>query len=313
MKRFIAIVLPMLTLCLLLTGCDTLADRLGQGGDFVMGPADGAGTGTDDKNNVCTHSWTDATCTAPKTCSLCQETEGEALSHNWTDATCAAPKTCSRCQATEGEALSHAMAPANHQQPATCTLCGYAEGEKLTAFYAEKGVTAIRVENGKVYDYATACYTKPQKTTVGKLSWEDHQVFTEKEGYEAKDGYVWHTATLKIVYSDKNAQNYGFQVALGVDNYYTGDTTGFTDDGSAPFQILFNGKEEECLMIADKDAVSEWKDGACTYSRPYAWRVPAGFDGIVVLFYHAGLVEDDIYGMTDPAPLFFVFDATVAN
>ena len=29
----------------------------------------------------CKHEWVDATCTAPKTCSKCQETEGEALGH----------------------------------------------------------------------------------------------------------------------------------------------------------------------------------------------------------------------------------------
>lgn len=31
----------------------------------------------------CTHQWTDATCTAPKTCKLCGETEGEALEHSY--------------------------------------------------------------------------------------------------------------------------------------------------------------------------------------------------------------------------------------
>ena len=29
------------------------------------------------------HVWTDATCTTPKTCSECGETEGEALGHTW--------------------------------------------------------------------------------------------------------------------------------------------------------------------------------------------------------------------------------------
>ena len=29
----------------------------------------------------CEHTWGEATCTAPKTCSLCGETEGEALGH----------------------------------------------------------------------------------------------------------------------------------------------------------------------------------------------------------------------------------------
>lgn len=55
----------------------------------------------------CTHQWEDATCLAPKTCALCQRTEGEALGHRWQEATCTAAKTCTLCHATEGEALGH--------------------------------------------------------------------------------------------------------------------------------------------------------------------------------------------------------------
>ena len=46
---------------------------------------------------ACEHDWADATCTAPKTCSKCQATEGDALGHNygeWIDG----KKTCSVCK-----------------------------------------------------------------------------------------------------------------------------------------------------------------------------------------------------------------------
>lgn len=49
------------------------------------------------------HVWTEATCTTPKTCSACGETEGEPLGHSWKEATYNAPKTCTVCGATEGE------------------------------------------------------------------------------------------------------------------------------------------------------------------------------------------------------------------
>ena len=39
------------------------------------------GVYTNDGTPECSHSWLDATCTAPKTCSVCGETEGEALGH----------------------------------------------------------------------------------------------------------------------------------------------------------------------------------------------------------------------------------------
>ena len=51
-----------------------------------------------------THSFSSATCTAPKTCS-CGATEGEANGHNWKDATYTSPKTCTVCGATEGNPL----------------------------------------------------------------------------------------------------------------------------------------------------------------------------------------------------------------
>ena len=48
------------------------------------------------------HEWVDANCTTPRTCSLCGETEGEALGHTWVEATCTTPRTCSTCGTTVG-------------------------------------------------------------------------------------------------------------------------------------------------------------------------------------------------------------------
>lgn len=53
----------------------------------------------------CKHEWRDATCDAPRTCTKCNETEGEALTHIWAEATTEAPKTCTLCQKTEGERI----------------------------------------------------------------------------------------------------------------------------------------------------------------------------------------------------------------
>ena len=77
------------------------------------------------------HIWIEATCTAPKTCSECGETEGEALGHNWIVATCTAPKTCSVCGITEGNATGHKWNNATCTEPKTCSVCGITEGEAL--------------------------------------------------------------------------------------------------------------------------------------------------------------------------------------
>lgn len=68
-------------------------------------------------SGTCSHEWIDATCTAPKTCSKCEKTEGESLGHSWEEATCTEPKTCSRCGLTEGEALGHTPGEWKEDEP----------------------------------------------------------------------------------------------------------------------------------------------------------------------------------------------------
>ncbi len=77
------------------------------------------------------HVWKDATCTEPKTCTVCGATEGEKLAHDWDEATCEKPRTCKRCGATEGKALGHDWEKATCTKPKTCKRCGKTEGEKL--------------------------------------------------------------------------------------------------------------------------------------------------------------------------------------
>ena len=62
-------------------------------------------TPTAPSETVHIHNWEAATCTAPKTCTDCGITEGEACGHTWEEATYATPKTCTACYATEGEPL----------------------------------------------------------------------------------------------------------------------------------------------------------------------------------------------------------------
>ena len=42
------------------------------------------------------HTWEEATCTNPKTCTSCGETSGTTAAHQWKAATCADPKTCKK-------------------------------------------------------------------------------------------------------------------------------------------------------------------------------------------------------------------------
>ena len=77
------------------------------------------------------HDFADATCTAAKTCKVCNATEGAALGHTWADATCTAAKTCTVCNATEGAALGHDITKLAGKA-ATCTEAGLTDGEKCS-------------------------------------------------------------------------------------------------------------------------------------------------------------------------------------
>ena len=94
------------------------------------------------------HSWADATCTEAKTCSVCAETEGEALGHTWADATCTEAKTCTVCAETEGEALGHTWKKLSNVDVMAeteviyqvCELCeeqGSADTRKLKTLYKD--------------------------------------------------------------------------------------------------------------------------------------------------------------------------------
>ena len=65
----------------------------------------------------CEHTFSDATCEKPMTCTQCGATQGSELRHNWIPANCKDPKTCVRCFLTEGEALGHSYVDG------VCSLC----------------------------------------------------------------------------------------------------------------------------------------------------------------------------------------------
>ena len=79
----------------------------------------------------CSHEWTEASCSAPKTCALCGETEGTPLQHSWRDADCENPRTCTLCGEIQGEALGHLWQEATCETGETCSRCSKSQGEPL--------------------------------------------------------------------------------------------------------------------------------------------------------------------------------------
>lgn len=127
MKKKITLIVLALACLLVLAGCG--CDHEWEAADCdtpktcsLCGETEGEALG---------HQWVDGDCVTPKTCSVCGETEGETLGHTWIDATCTEAKTCSLCGETEGEALGHSWINATTEAPKTCSLCGETEGERI--------------------------------------------------------------------------------------------------------------------------------------------------------------------------------------
>jgi hypothetical protein len=172
MKKVLLLVLVSMILLFVFTSCDKL-------------PASVTGKLEEIKVQVGLHehTWADATCTAPKTCTnaACGATEGAALGHSWTAADCEHAKTCSVCNATEGEALGHNFADATCYEPKTCTVCNKTQGIALVhnwvAATCTDPKTCIRCEltEGEAlgHDWKDATCTKPQTcNTCGETQGE---------------------------------------------------------------------------------------------------------------------------------------------
>ena len=106
------------------------------------------------------HSFSDATCDAPKTCGKCGATEGSALGHNLVDvagkaATCTDPgytayKACSRCTHIEGKEVIPAKGHTIEilaAVAATCTATGLTEGERCSVCNA---ILSAQIETPKI-------------------------------------------------------------------------------------------------------------------------------------------------------------------
>lgn len=139
----------------------------------------------------CKHEWNEANCTSPKTCALCQKTEGEPLGHNWSAATCLLPETCAMCKETKGEPLGHNWLEANCTLPKRCENCneteGEAKGHNWAAATCELPETCANCQETKGsplgHTWAAATCTTPKTCEVCKKT----------EG-EAK-GHSWQSAT----------------------------------------------------------------------------------------------------------------------
>ena len=160
MKKVILLILVSILLLLAFTSCAKIKSLFAKDNSDDVGntdntdnTADTGNTDNDDDQDVveeCEHVWAEATCQAPKTCTLCAVTVGAPTNHKTVAATCTTPQMCSVCGYTSEywkPALGHDWKEASclvtdpvekakpweeqRGTPKTCRTCGLVEGEAL--------------------------------------------------------------------------------------------------------------------------------------------------------------------------------------
>ena len=235
------------------------------------------------------HDFLPATCTEPETCRVCGATRGEPLGHDFLPATCTEPETCRVCGKTRGESLGHDFLPATYESPAVCARCGQTDGEPLPAALRDFPLHEMQV--GVPVPYTTASYEDRAVDVTGTAEIAEYCVIKGDETFPPRDGYEWHVATVRLTFSGGDAQKNGMLSALTYGDWYLFDNelSAYADeDGCRRFFVDRCGMRVLCWQKCGPNEEAGW------YGRElrFTWRegvlVPNGYDGVLLILYHAG-------------------------
>lgn len=149
-------------------------------------------------NLFCSHEWLDATCTSPRTCSLCGKTEGSATTHTWRDATCTSPKTCTLCDQTDGSTAAHTWQNATCTSPKTCSACRKTSGDALGHSYQSGYCSRCRAQEPiKTISWQNVLAKTPNQLSI-QLKSGSGVVFRWNHDYigNKRIHYIWITFEL---------------------------------------------------------------------------------------------------------------------
>ena len=147
MKKFIILLLVLcVTICF--ASCKNNENNYT---DNNINTASGIDNNTyDTDTTVHIHSYSDATCTQPPTCS-CGVTIGEALGHEISEATCLTPGMCTRCNTKFSEPLGHNWKEATCESPKICLRCDLTKGIASGHNYSSNHICTVCGQQDALY------------------------------------------------------------------------------------------------------------------------------------------------------------------
>ena len=239
------------------------------------------------------HRYTEATCTEPETCLRCGGHRGEPKGHDFLPATCTEPEICARCGERRGEPLGHLFSTATHQNAATCVRCGFVEGDPVAADC--EGMTLQWMEVGTPYPYTTASYEDYDVDVTGTAEIVDYAVIDGDETFPAREGYEWHIATVRLVFSGDDAKKNGAQAAWTYGDFYIlddGMAAREGENGLRPFAADWYGMRVQCWQKTGPYTEADWYDRELRFCWQEGVLVPKGYDGVLLILYNYRLAKD---------------------
>ncbi|MBR4419401.1 MAG: RICIN domain-containing protein, partial [Clostridia bacterium] len=197
---------------------------------------------------ICEHKWQEATCTEPKTCPLCKETEGEALGHKGGTATCTEKAICEVCAEYYGELLEHNFVDGK------CSVCGEPASDTPVVVLSTVELTVGSI--GLAADsYAAGT------ATVGDVAFEYIELGNYGNGIQMRNKTVasslWNTTAIDISkielvynaaqanYSNSNALKFEFSNNADFSDAHVvylstvkGQTTAYTVEADATYKYV---------------------------------------------------------------------------
>lgn len=250
------------------------------------------------------HNISEPTCTEPAVCSKCGKQFDAPLGHEGTEATCTEASVCKRCGAELAPMLGHDFSDSNYQESAACSRCGTMGDAPLPADFETYGLNErcdAVLEEG--YNYTTACWYDETQVTTGVVTYHSYYRTDGDDEREPLAGYEWVCVSVDLDFNDDAAWNYGVLWDIRNDDYYNvrlhdATFTELTDsDGGECYGFTTNyfGRDyTECRKLS-KCVKKNWSGHNYRASYELSFRVPKGYDGIVVSVEDMSCSKEGVY------------------
>ena len=252
------------------------------------------------------HSWQETGCTEPDRCLRCGAASEEIRGHEFAPASYYAPETCQKCGAQQGMPLEGSVAARglNYRTVDLSAAAGrsfaYLTGTKSgTSSNTTSGsasanwIFAIDKDASEESEPRTAQFRLPEGSMAAAEKF-DMDYLPDEEGYE------WLGVKITASFGDIKYKSRGVKTADDFTDFYTGDyvfedyapETGEdekkSDDGISmqKFSVEYLGNTyENCLLVRRFKQTDTDENGTAVIT--LFCRVPAGYDGCMVMLYNS--------------------------